>query len=552
MVSRPQHPARARLVLTGAPGSGKTSVGARLAALLGCPFLDVDAQIEQDQQRSIPDIFAQAGEVGFRQLEEATTLHALEQEAVVALGGGAVTSPTLRRALRPHKVVWLQADIPTALARVGTDTSRPLLADDPAGHLARLMAERTPLYAEVANLTVRTDGRSVDDIAAEILQWLGRRRPDRQPDARRAEAGPPMTEVMVRSERPYPVRIGPGVRSQLPEFLGSATKVALIHPPALTHVATELAGLMRSDWVEVVLLPVPDGETAKQPATLLACWQELSRVGLTRSDLVVGLGGGATTDLAGFVAATWLRGVQWIAVPTTVLGMVDAGVGGKTGIDLPSGKNLVGAFHEPVAVLEDLNLLATLPTEQVRAGMGEIIKHGFIADEAILGLIEQDPAAALSVGGHPMAELIMRSVQVKAAVVATDVREATSTGNGIGRELLNYGHTLGHAIEALSGFRRPHGECVGLGMIFAAELSHRMLGLSPATVQRHRSVLASVGLSTSYRDADWTSLSPLVGRDKKARGGHLRFVGLRAIGQGRIIEDPPQEVLDECLANLAR
>lgn len=360
-----------------------------------------------------------------------------------------------------------------------------------------------------------------------------------------------MAEILVRTDRPYPVRIGSGVLNQAPDFLGNASKAVIIHPPSLATVAAGLADLIRRQSVASVLLPVPDGESAKQPDTLLACWRELSRAGITRSDLIVGLGGGATTDLAGFVAATWLRGIRWIAIPTTVLGMVDAGVGGKTGIDLPSGKNLVGAFHEPVAVLEDLKLLATLPVEQVRAGMGEIIKHGFIADEAILDLIEQQPTAALTAGSPQMAELIVRSVQVKASVVAADLRETTSSGTNVGRELLNYGHTLGHAIEALSGFRRPHGECVGLGMIFAAELSHRMLGLSPATVQRHRVLLARVGLPITYRDADWASLSPLVARDKKARGAHLRFVGLRAIGQGQIIENPPEDILRDCLARLA-
>ncbi|MDN5962292.1 MAG: 3-dehydroquinate synthase, partial [Propionibacterium sp.] len=240
---------------------------------------------------------------------------------------------------------------------------------------------------------------------------------------------------------------------------------------------------------------------------------------------------------------TWLRGIRWISVPTTVLAMVDAGIGGKTGADLPQGKNLIGAFWEPSVVLEDTDLLVGLPARQVRSGLAEVIKHGFIADERTLELVSGDPGQAQDVTSERLAELIARSVQVKARVVSSDLRESTSVGDDVGREQLNYGHTLGHAIEAAEHFTRPHGECVALGMVFAAELAHRVIGLDEATVARHRRVLGSVGLPTSYHGVAWPALHELMMRDKKTRGSVLRFVGLRAQGEPTIIVDPDPQAL---------
>jgi len=262
---------------------------------------------------------------------------------------------------------------------------------------------------------------------------------------------------------------------------------------------------------------------------------------VTRSDAVIGLGGGATTDLAGFLAATMLRGISYLSIPTTVLGMADAAVGGKTGINLPEGKNLVGAFYEPRGVLCDLDLLDTLPDKEIRSGLGEILKAGFIADPHILDLAEQDPSKLLDTGSDEFADALTRAIGIKAEVVSADLRENSTTG--VGREALNYGHTLGHAIEKAEGYTWPHGYAVSVGMVFAAEVACRLGLIGPDVVARHRTVLESVGLPVSYAGAPWETIRATMSVDKKARGSHLRLVLLDGIGRVRVVKDVDEEIL---------
>ncbi|WP_341728749.1 3-dehydroquinate synthase [Brooklawnia sp.] len=361
-----------------------------------------------------------------------------------------------------------------------------------------------------------------------------------------------MSTVRFTTEHPYSVEIDSGALDKLSALIGDASRVAVIYPDPLAEVALEVARLAGSATVSVLSVGVPEGEAAKTPEILASCWSALAAAGFTRSDLIIGVGGGATTDLAGFVAASWLRGVSFISVPTTVLAMVDASVGGKTGIDLPEGKNLVGAFHEPNAVIADLNLLATLPEREVRSGLAEVIKAGFVRDDRIRELIATSPSSSLDVTSARHAELIRRAVQFKADVVSSDLREATSVGDRIGRELLNYGHTLGHAIEAWEHYRMRHGEAVALGMIFAAQLSRRLLGLSDEAVATHRELIGVLGLPTSYQRAPFGELRGLMGRDKKTRGRALRFVGLRNLSDPAMIVAPSERVLEECYAELGR
>lgn len=354
-----------------------------------------------------------------------------------------------------------------------------------------------------------------------------------------------MNVVRVAAERPYDVTIGHGAAAGLADAVAGCDRVAVLHPAVLTERVDE--------WVadlpgQVVLLTVPDGEAAKKPSVLEACWTALAEAGFTRSDAVVGIGGGATTDLAGFVAATWLRGVRYVSVPTSVLAMVDAAVGGKTGIDLPAGKNLVGAFWEPAAVLADLDALATLPVAELRTGLAEMIKHGFIADPATLELFERDPAALLDPGSPALAEGIERSVAVKAAVVTADLRESTSVGKRVGRELLNYGHTLAHAIEKREHYAWRHGDAVAVGLVFAATLARNLGHLDAATCDRHRTILESVGLPTSYDPAAWDDLRATMNLDKKTRGSALRFVLLDAVGDAFVAVAPDEDVLRETYA----
>src|SRR5690606_37081917 len=271
---------------------------------------------------------------------------------------------------------------------------------------------------------------------------------------------------------------------------------------------------------------------------------ELGRIGMTRSNVIVAVGGGATTDLGGFVAATWLRGVRAVLVPTSVLGMVDAAVGGKAGINTGEGKNLVGAFHPPVGVICDLDVLATLPSDEYASGLAEVVKAGFIADPAILDLIEADPDAARA-GGLYAPDLVERSVRMKAEVVAADLRETDL------REILNYGHTLGHAIEKVEGYRWRHGAAVSVGMVFAAELARAAGRLDDETADRHRSVLAALGLPTSYPAERWPALLAAMRLDKKARGDRLRFVVLDGLAKPGRLEAPGETLLETAYRRVA-
>ena len=346
--------------------------------------------------------------------------------------------------------------------------------------------------------------------------------------------------VHVATGQPYDVSVGHGAVAGLREAVGQAAKVAILHPKVLREQASSLAAELDAD---VTLVQLPAGEKAKTARVLEASWKILAEEGFTRSDAVVGLGGGATTDLAGFVAASWLRGVRYVAVPTTLLAMVGAAVGGKTGINLKAGKNLVGAFWEPAAVLADLDFLDGLPVDDLRGGLAEMAKHGFIADPRTLELFETAPEALLTPGSPELAEAVTRSMRIKAGVVAGDLREVTSSGGSVGRELLNYGHTLAHAIESRENYRMRHGYAVSIGCQYAALLSRNLGHADEAFVARHRDVFGSVGLPTTDDAGIWDALRPTMSLDKKARGGALRFVLLDAVGVPFIAEAPDEAVL---------
>lgn len=360
------------------------------------------------------------------------------------------------------------------------------------------------------------------------------------------------SRVTVETAAPYDVLVGSGIGSALPRLLGDDVKrVAIISAAPLEAAAARMHAALRADGFEAHLIAVPDGEAAKDLNVAAFCWQVLGRTGFTRSDAIVGLGGGATTDLAGFVAASWLRGIKLVTVPTTVLGMVDAAVGGKTGVNTGEGKNLVGAFHEPAGVICDLRYLHSLPQAEVRSGLAEVIKCGFIADTKILELIEAAPAAVLDVESPILAELIAKGIAVKATTVAGDLRE-TGAGGTIGREALNYGHTLGHAIERLENYTFRHGAAVSIGMVFAAELSRLAGHLDSELVARHRHVLGLAGLPTGYRSGVWDELHARMRLDKKTRGSTLRFVVLHELANPAILSNPGDGLLTSAYAEIAQ
>jgi 3-dehydroquinate synthase len=350
--------------------------------------------------------------------------------------------------------------------------------------------------------------------------------------------------IRVATAQPYDVVVGRYLRAELLDAVGSGT-VAIVHQPSVVEPAEALRTVLEYLGSQAYRIEVPDAEDGKTLAVAGFCWDVLGQVGLDRTGTVVGFGGGAVTDLAGFVAATWLRGVRVVQVPTTLLAMVDAAVGGKTGINTDAGKNLVGAFHEPAAVLVDLATLQTLPRAELVAGMAEVVKVGFIADPVILERIEADPDAALDPSGAVLTELVGRAIKVKADVVAADLRESQL------REVLNYGHTLGHALERREGYRWRHGAAVSVGMVFAAELARLAGRLDDATAQRHRAVLSSIGLPTGYDAGALPELLEGMRNDKKTRSGMLRFVVLDGLAKPGRLEDPDPELLAAAYAAVA-
>ncbi|GAA4500744.1 3-dehydroquinate synthase [Actinoallomurus oryzae] len=355
-----------------------------------------------------------------------------------------------------------------------------------------------------------------------------------------------MSRIAVGGDTPYDVVIGTGVLGELPSLLGEAGIVAVVHAEGLPEIARPVCHALADAGYDARLLPVPDGEAGKDVSVLAGLWSAFAGLGMTRSDAIVGVGGGATTDLAGFAAATWLRGVRAVLVPTTLLGMVDAAVGGKTAIDIPEGKNLVGAFHPPAGVLCDLATLVTMPREDYVAGLAEVIKAGFIADPRILELVEEDPEAAGRPDGPHTLELIERAIAIKARVVSEDLRES-----GL-REILNYGHTLGHAIEKVEAYRFRHGDAVAIGMVYAAELACLAGRLGADVVKRHREILTAVGLPTSYAAEAWPELREAMRVDKKARGARLRFVVLDGLAAPGRLEDPDEDLLRSAYERVAR
>jgi 3-dehydroquinate synthase len=364
-----------------------------------------------------------------------------------------------------------------------------------------------------------------------------------------ADSAATLRRITVGGVAPYDVVIGRGTCQALPSVLGTQVRhVAVLHPPVLTRMASRVAALLDDAGYQPLLVTVPAAEAAKDITVAAEVWSRLGQSGFGRDDAIIGLGGGATTDLAGFVAGTWQRGVAVVHIPTTLLAMVDAAVGGKTGVNTAEGKNLVGVIHPPSGVIVDLDVLGELPADEFIAGLAEVVKIGFIADPVILDLIEADPVAAINPQGPLTRQLVERSIQVKATVVAADLRERLPGG---GREILNYGHTFGHAIERVESYRWRHGSAVSVGMMYVAELASLAGLASMGMTARHRAILTSVGLPVSYRQGNWQQLLAAMRVDKKSRGGNLRFVVLTDVGKPTILEGPAESLLELAYARIS-
>ncbi|MFD6803553.1 3-dehydroquinate synthase [Streptomyces cyaneofuscatus] len=531
------------VVLVGPMGVGKSTVGELLAARLGTTYRDTDADVVAEAGKPIAEIFYDEGEDHFRALERRAVAAALTGHAgVLSLGGGAVLDEATRELLADRPVVYLSMDVDEAVRRVGLGAARPLLAVNPRRQWRELMDARRHLYEEVARTVVATDENTPEEVAQAIIDALelpeGQAAPGVESTGMTQQSPTRIQVAGSAGSDPYEVLVGHQLLDELPQLIGDrAKRVAVLHPEALAETGEAVRQDLADQGYEAIAIQLPNAEEAKTVEVAAYCWKALGQTGFTRTDVIIGIGGGSTTDVAGFVAASWLRGVRWIAIPTTVLGMVDAAVGGKTGINTAEGKNLVGAFHPPAGVLCDLAALESLPVHDYVSGMAEIIKAGFIADPVILDLIEADPEAARTPAGPHTAELIERSIQVKAEVVSSDLKES-----GL-REILNYGHTLGHAIEKNERYKWRHGAAVSIGMVFAAELGRLAGRLDDATADRHRTILESVGLPLTYRGDQWPKLLQNMKVDKKSRGDLLRFIVLDALGKPTVLEGPDPAVL---------
>jgi len=532
------------VVLVGMPGAGKTAIGRRLAARLGLPFRDADAEIEQAAGMPITEIFSRYGEAHFRDGERRVISRLIAGDpVVVATGGGAFADAGTRAVIQQgHAIsVWLRCALPTLLRRVAGREHRPMFLNaDPLEVLQRLMANRHPFYAE-ADITVSCTDESPDittrRVAEAIEQW---REPARL--------------TVALSERSYDIVVGEGLLPRAGGLLRPvlpARRVLVVTDERVgpIHLATLKDGLEAAGFAVATAITVPSGEASKDFVVLHDALEQMLAAGIDRKTAVIALGGGVVGDLAGFAAAVAMRGLPFVQIPTTLLAQVDSSVGGKTGVNLKAGKNLAGAFHQPRIVLADTGTLATLPGRELRAGYAEVAKHGLLQGP-LWEWCEAHGQAVVAGDAEALRHAVMESCRLKAEVVAGDEREESPEG---GRALLNLGHTFGHAIEAECGFDGSllHGEGVAVGLGLAASLSARLGHCSQEWPSRVIAHLAACGLPARIADLPRRfAVEALMGRmakDKKVRDGKLRFVLMRAPGDCFTSADVPAEVVTALL-----
>ena len=531
------------VVLVGLMGAGKTSIGRRLAARLGLPFRDADAEIEEAAGCTIPELFARYGEGDFRDGERRVIRRLLSGEpAVLAYGGGAFIDPETRALTRAHAVsVWLRCPLETLLRRVAGRDNRPLLSrGDRNEIMQRLMEARYPVYAE-ADVIVDCGDETPDATTTRVLDGLAAWRPPR-----RLPVTLPSTSYEVVVGDDLLARAGALLAHTLPQ---KRAVVVTDETVARLHLPTLLAGLAEAA-IAAAPIVVPPGEASKNAEAWLALVDRLLELRVERRTAVIALGGGVVGDLAGFAAAATLRGLPFVQAPTTLLAQVDSSVGGKTGINTPRGKNLIGAFYQPRMVLADTATLATLPPRELRAGYAEIAKAGLIADAGFFAWCEANGARVVNGDRDAQAEAIWRACAFKAVVVGDDEREEKPND---GRALLNLGHTFGHALEAEYGYTGGllHGEGVAVGLGLAFKLSARLGHCDAADAARVVAHVAAMDMPAELRMLNRrfsaAALLDHMRRDKKVRDGALKFVLARGIGQAFTAGDVSAEAVTELL-----
>lgn len=521
-------------------GTGKTAVGREVARRLSRRFVDMDAEIEAQAGKSIPRIFAEDGEETFRRMEaelSSALSSALCTELVIATGGGTLVDPAQRALMMKEEsiVVCLTCDTDEILRRVSNAAAsdRPLLdAGDPRIAIERLLDLRAEAYSAIP-WRIDTTELSIDEVAAQAI-----------------EIAAVITLPVRYPGGTYEIHINNGLLAQIGSILRSSGlprdgPVALVSNPVVAPLyAVQVEESLHAAGLQPFSCSIPDGEQHKNLATVKTLYEQFLNGGLDRSSTVLSLGGGVTGDLAGFAAATFMRGVRFVQVPTTLLAMVDAGVGGKTGVDLPRGKNLVGAFHQPTVVLIDPSVLSTLPAEEIRCGSAETIKHGIIGDADLFAELEAGGDALPSLWEAEGAARIARALRVKIDIVEGDPFEEGA------RALLNLGHTVGHALERLSGFNLRHGEAVSIGMVAEARIAAELGRADRALVERIEAVLAAWGLPVRSPPFAAAAIWEAMAHDKKRRGRSLRFALPHDIGRVEIVENIPPVLVKSVLRSM--
>ena len=511
------------LILIGMTGAGKSAVGRAAAQALGLRFADVDDEISASARKSIPDIFAQDGEDAFRGMETRALGEILSADGmVVATGGGAALRAENRALMRKRgAIVHLDASPDLLRARLGAReiAARPLLQNGES--IESMRRSRTPLYRRIADFSVAAAARETpDQTAGRMLRVI--------------RESPAVIRVPLSGGRDYPVVVGRGLLGDVKSWIGDAPQTVVVASSAVfkRHGARAAEGLKELPGGFVLL---PDGEENKSMETLGAVLDQFAKAKLGRDGVVMALGGGVAGDVGGFAAAVYMRGVRLLQAPTTLLAMVDAAIGGKTGVNHPEGKNLIGAFHQPIAVLCDLDTLRTLPEAETRSGLAEVVKYGMLGDAAFFRWLEKNAGDVAALDAAAIRRAVVHSARAKAAIVAADERESDS------RALLNLGHTFAHAIESATGYGEwRHGEAVSAGLVAAAELSARVLDFPQSDVARVRNLLAKLNLPTALPAGMSSGLREAMRMDKKSRAGRERFVLMRALGDavaGRAVSE---------------
>ena len=536
------------LILTGFSGAGKSVVGRAAAALLGWSFVDVDAEVVRRTGKPVSAVFAEEGEAAFRRLEaEALSEACSRGPAVIATGGGAIADAANRELmLRSGVVVCLEARTDTILERLAADGTevRPLLqASSPRDRIEALKAQRQPAYA-LAHWTVHTDGLSVEEAAREVVRAWDLLRPSA---ADGDHSDDTLAAVVHSSAGACPIYVGRGILDELGQRCrraGLSTTAYLVSDDTVfrRYGRRAQAALEAAD-IPTHTLTLPAGETSKTLEMAGVCYGWLAERRAGRRHFIVALGGGVIGDLAGFVAATFNRGMPFVQVPTSLAAMVDASIGGKTAVDLPQGKNLVGAFHQPRLTLAEMDTLTTLSPREMAAGWAEAIKHGLILDADLLQTFEEHAEAVQALETPLATNIVRRSTAIKANVVSQDERETLGL-----RALLNYGHTLGHALEAATGYGKLlHGEAVAVGMTAAVRISRDMGLIGQDVVDRQDRLLERFGLPTRCPGVDRETVRRAMGVDKKAVDGTLRWILLEDVGRATVRADVPSEVVEAAL-----